>query len=160
MCSVKRKSKFEISEILPPCWDFVVFAKKWTKSQILKKVKNRAILAKSVPNKKVWKKSPKWTCMQKMRPQKSAKWLGGLFLYFPILLYNTIWIFKSVSSHWHHTWTVTPGKVIFGHKKCFAMCSNIGYDRFQDPRYFSLKIMRRQNQSKQQNYLFSILKYF
>ena len=85
---IHKKSKFEK---LDPLMRFLRFCQKWTKSIILKKAKNRASLEiKSMKNK------PQLKLYAKNEPSEISQITLGLFLYFPILLYNTIWVFMSV----------------------------------------------------------------
>ena len=84
---------------MDPLLRFFRFCQKKTKSQILKKAKKGSIFTKLSPKWKDWILRLYGSCMQKIRSQKPAKKLKGHFLYLPILLYNTMWIFqKSVVS--------------------------------------------------------------
>ena len=81
--------KKQISQIWAPCWEFLIFAKNQEILIFRKSGQKGAIFMKSLPKWKDWILRPYGLYMQKIRPQKPAKQLGGIFFYMPILLYNT-----------------------------------------------------------------------
>ena len=81
--------KIQNFKILAPCWEFLIFAKNQEILIFRKSGQKGAIFMKSLPKWKDWILRPYGLYMQKIRPQKPAKQLGGIFFYMPILLYNT-----------------------------------------------------------------------